>query len=249
MKRSRAHSAHSDRRTSFRVAVDGLALLWCKDRIAGRYRIADLSMGGCLLRDGPSCDVGSEYGLVLHLPTEATMRLPARVVRQRASELGGRELGIAFLERPPWTEDQIHDLVIRNLESERSMPRGRVLVVDGDDARRDALIETLLGLGFEVLEATTPVEAVWELENGPMDIHTAFVARSLGRSDGRDLVRFIGSRYNDVWRVLITDGEDPQREAGADAVLSGPLDLSRLRKAMPHGATLFAQRPRTTHTL
>jgi CheY-like chemotaxis protein len=241
--------AHSDRRHSFRVTVDGLALLWCKDRIAGRYRLADLSIGGCLLRDGPTCDVGAEYGLVLHLPTEAAMRLPARVVRQRTTEFGRSELGIVFLERPPWTEDQIHDLVMRNLEREHSAIKGRVLVVDANENRRDALVETLLGLGCDVLEAATPVEAVWELENGPMDIHTAFIARTLGRSDGRDLVRFIGARYANVWRVLMADGADLHRETEADAVLSGPLDLSRLRKALPDNSSLFGQqRARSSHT-
>jgi CheY-like chemotaxis protein len=226
-------NAHVDRRHSFRVAVDGLALLWFKDRIAGRYRVADLSIGGCLLRDGPSCDLGEEYGLVLHLPTEAAMRLPAKVVRQCTTDLGRRELGMAFLARPPWTEDRIQNLVIQNLERERSSTQGRVLVVDANSLRRDALVERLLSLGCEVLEATTPVEAVWELENGPMDIHTAFVARALGRSDGRDLVRFIGSRYNGVWRVLLTEESEQSGEAEADAVLRGPLDLSRLRRAMP----------------
>ncbi len=240
--------SQQDRRQSFRVAVDGLALLWCKDRIAGRYRIADLSIGGCLLRDGPSCEIGGEYGLVLHLPTEAAMRLPARIVRQQTSALGRRELGIAFLERPTWTEDRIQDLLIRNLERERTAIQGRVLVVDTDADRRDALVETLLGLGCEVLEAATPVEAVWELENGPMDIHTAFIARSLGRSDGRDLVRFIGARYNGVWRVLMADGADGHREADADAVLSGPVDLSGLRKALPSNSSLFPQRSRLPHS-
>jgi CheY-like chemotaxis protein len=236
---------HQDRRHSFRVAVDGLALLWCKDRIAGRYRIADLSIGGCLLRDGPPCEVGAEYGLVLHLPTEAAMRLPAKIIRQYTSNFGRRELGVEFLERPTWTEDRIHDLVIRNLERERTMIQGRVLVVDTDDGRRDALVETLLGLGCEVLEAATPVEAVWELENGPMDIHTAFVARSLGHNDGRDLVRFIGARYSGVWRVLMADpGEGAQRDADADAVLAGPFDLSRLRKVLPENSSFFPQRLR-----
>src|SRR5688572_30232092 len=219
-------NAHVDRRHSFRVAVDGMALLWCKDRIAGGYRIADLSIGGCLLRDGPSLEVGAEYGLVLHLPTESAMRLPAKLVRQRTGDFGRRELGMSFLERPPWTEDRIHDLVMQNLERDRSTV-GRVLVVDSNALRRDMIVETLLGMGCEVLEAATPVEAVWELENGPMDIHTAFIARALGRSDGRDLARFIGSRYNGVWRVLLTDEADG--EADADAVLRGPFDLGRLR--------------------
>jgi hypothetical protein len=99
-----------------------------------------------------------------------------------------------------------------------------------------------------VLDAATPVEAVWELENGPMDIHTAFIARSLGRSDGRDLVRFIGSRYNGIWRVLIADGADGQREVDADAVLLGPVDLSGLRKALPRNSSLFPQRSRIPHS-
>ncbi len=224
-------NANVDRRHSFRVAVDGLALLWCKDRIAGRYRVADLSIGGCLLRDGPTCEVGVEYGLVLHLPTEAAMRLPAKAVRQSTTGVGRREIGMSFTERPPWTEDRIHDLVMQNLERDRTTD-GRVLVVDSNAVRRDALVETLLSLGCDVLEAATPVEAVWELENGPMDIHTAFVARSLGRSDGRDLVRFIGSRYSGVWRVLMSE-EELGHENEADAVLRGPLDLGRLRKALP----------------
>jgi CheY-like chemotaxis protein len=224
-------NANVDRRHSFRVAVDGLALLWLKDRIAGRYRVADLSIGGCLLRDGPVCEVGVEYGLVLHLPTEAAMRLPAKVVRQNTTGLGGRELGMAFLEKPPWTEGRIHELVMQNLELDRTMD-GRVLVVDSNAVRRDALVERLISLGCDVLEAATPVEAVWELENGPMDIHTAFVARSLGRSDGRDLVRFIGSRYSGVWRVLLSEDEQTA-DNDADAVLRGPLDTKRLRKALP----------------
>lgn len=224
-------NARAERRHSFRVDVDGLALLWCKERIAGRYRVADLSIGGCLLRDGPPCEVGTEYGIVLHLPTEAAMRLPGRVIRERVTDFGRRELGIEFLQRPPWSEDRIQDLAMKNLEREQNT-RGRVLVVDSNEVRRDMIVETLLGMGCDVLEAATPVEAVWELENGPLDIHTAFVARSLGNSDGRDLVRFIGSRYEGVFRVLLTD-ERETHDIDADAVLRGPLDLRRLRRALP----------------
>ena len=81
-----------------------------------------------------------------------------------------------------------------------------------------------------------------------MDIHTAFIARSLGRSDGRDLVRFIGARYNGIWRVLITDDAESPREGDADAVMSGPVDLSGLRKALPRNSSLFPQRSRISHS-
>lgn len=223
--------AYGDRRRSFRVNVDGLALLWHEDRIAGRYSLADLSIGGCLLLDGPACAIGEEYGLVLDLEGESGMRLPAKVVRQHSTELGGRALGLVFLDHAPALEDRIQDLVIRILEREQPAGRGRVLVVDINGTRRSETVESLRRLGHEVLEVATPLEAVWELENGPMDIHTVFVARALGGSDGRDLLKFIGSRYTGVWRVLVADQAEPQ--GAADAVLLGPCHLSRLRKVLP----------------
>ena len=94
-----------------------------------------------------------------------------------------------------------------------------MLVVDAESARRRDTAGSLRRLGHEVLEATTPLEAVWELENGPMDIHTVFVARRLGASDGRDLLRFIGSRYTGVWRVMLA--EQQEGNGPADAVLLG----------------------------
>jgi CheY-like chemotaxis protein len=226
---------YSDRRRSFRVNVYGLALLWHEDRIAGRYSLADLSIGGCLLRDGPPCDIGEDYGLVLDLEGDGGLRLPAKVVRQRATGLGGRELGLEFLEHAPALEDRIQDLVIQILERDQPASRGRVLVVDMDPLRRTEAAESLRRLGHEVLEAATPLEAVWEFENGPMDIHTVFVARSLGGSDGRDLLKFIGSRYAGVWRVLVAEQAEPQ--GAADAVLLGPCHLSRLRKVLPKPTT------------
>ena len=188
-------------------------------------------MGGCLLRNGPACKVGDEFGLVLDLDERAGIRVPAKVVRQRETELGGRELALAFLSHPPTIEDQLQDLVMQILENERFVIAGRVLVVDTDPMRRRDTSDHLRQLGHEVLEATTPLEAVWEIENGPMDIHTVFVARMLGDSDGRDLLRFIGSRYTGVWRVMLAEQQEPQ--GPAEAVLLGPSQLSRLRKVLP----------------
>jgi CheY-like chemotaxis protein len=222
---------HVDRRRSFRVPIDGLALLWHEDRIAGRYVLRDLSMGGCLLRNGPSCKIGDEYGLVLDLDARAGIRVAATVVRQRVSELGGRDVALAFSQHPPAVERQLEAIVTQLVENERFVSAGRVLVVDANPMRRRDTSDHLRQLGHDVLEATTPLEAVWELENGPMDIHTVFVARILGESDGRDLLRFIGSRYTGVWRVMLADKHEPH--GPADAVLLGPSQPSRLRKVLP----------------
>jgi len=224
----------AERRKSFRVGVAGRALLWNKNSIAGRFRIVDVSIGGCLLRDeGREMDDSAEYRLVLELGPRGSIRLPARLVRQRKLDAGVLELAMEFCTHPPATEDRIHDLVMANLEQERPTGSGRVLIVDHDLQRRRMLRDSIGPLGYVVVEADSPVDAVWELENGPADFHAVLVSRWLGRCDGRDLVRFIGERYTGVHRVLVTEREAPEVHA-ADSVLPGPFDRSHLRATMPN---------------
>jgi len=106
----------AERRHSFRIAVEGIALLWQGDRIAGRYRMADLSMGGCLLRDGPWCDEAPHYSIVLELDDRGHMHLPVRIVRRHRGALGRHEIGIAFVAQEPSLEDRIQDMIVRYCE-------------------------------------------------------------------------------------------------------------------------------------
>jgi c-di-GMP-binding flagellar brake protein YcgR len=106
----------TERRHSYRIAVDGIALLWQGDRIAGRYRMADLSMGGCLLRDGPWCDDGPHYSIVLELDDRGPMHLPVRIVRRHRGMLGRHEIGVEFVAQEPALEDRIQDMVVRYCE-------------------------------------------------------------------------------------------------------------------------------------
>src|SRR5689334_3578949 len=108
---------HTERRHSYRIAVEGIALLWQGDRIAGRYRMADLSMGGCLLRDGPFCDDGPRYSIVLELDDRGPIHLPVRIVRRRRGALGRHEIGVAFIDQEASLEDRIQDLVVRFCET------------------------------------------------------------------------------------------------------------------------------------
>ncbi len=108
---------------------------------------------------------------------------------------------------------------------------GRVLLVHDDERHRQTMVAAISGLGFEVVEASTPVEAIWELENGPMDFQAALVARELGPSDGRDIVRFISLRYPGVTKVLFgTDDPTEIDPRHVDAVLGSMEhpDLKRL---------------------
>jgi len=110
------HALRTERRHSFRIAVDGIALLWRGNRIAGRYRMSDLSMGGCLLRDGPWCADGSNYSIVLELDDRGPMHLPVRIVRRHRGSLGRHELGVAFVAQEPSIEDRIQDMLVRYCE-------------------------------------------------------------------------------------------------------------------------------------
>ncbi|HMI89825.1 MAG TPA: PilZ domain-containing protein [Polyangiales bacterium] len=123
----------TERRHSYRISVDGIALLWQGDRIAGRYRMADLSMGGCLLRDGPWCDDGPHYSIVLELDDRGPMHLPVRIVRRHRGVLGRHEIGVEFVAQEPTVEDRIQDMVVRYCERDvesrlRARPRSSMRV-------------------------------------------------------------------------------------------------------------------------
>ncbi len=228
----------AERRRSFRVGIVGSALLWHKQRIAGRFRIVDVSIGGCQLR-GPRAEEGVDYGLVLELGEHGAMRLPAKLVRSRTIDVGEHELGLLFRAHPPATEDRIHDLVMANLETERPTGSGRVLLVDPSPARRRALRDSITPLGYVVVDAESAVDAVWELENGPANFHAVLVSRWLDRADGRDLVRFIGERYEGVHRVLLTETQGSSQH-NADSVLPGPFDREHLRARMPSALRMIS---------
>ncbi len=233
--------SYQERRRSIRVHCDGMALLWGNDRIVGRYRLADLSIDGCQLRDGPSCTLGAEYGLVLDLDTETAVRVPVKLVRQRQVGFGQYVLGLQLAASAPWTEERMHHLIMQNLEREFPPTDGRFLVVDADVERRTAVAESLRRIGCTVLQAGSPAEALWELEQA-LDVRTAFVARKLGPSDGRNLVRVIGARYPGVRRVLVAESHSNEGH-DAHAVLVGPFDRPRLRSVLPHALLTAATQP------
>lgn len=223
-----------ERRHAYRVAVAGTAHLWRGERLAGQYALGDVSIGGCLLREGPPCGVGETYSLSLHIDDGRALRLPARVVRLLFSDVDRCDVGLAFEAHPAATEDRIHDLVMDNLEHLAAHDYGRVLVALTNSDGRRSLADALGRMGYEVVEAGTPLEAVWELENGPLDIHTALVGLELGRGDGPDVALFLAERYPNIRRVLVgAPRGGPEPQSYADAVLSGPLDLGGLRKVIP----------------
>ena len=222
-----------ERRRSFRVTVPATAFLWRQGRFAGGYRVSDLSIGGCSIDAGPFCDLGQRYELTLRVDggdDQTGLHCPARVVRRR-----GSTLGLSFVDTGAGAEDRIHDLVLRCLEQGRSTA-GHTLVVHSRPEHVTPMIRALEAYGHRVHLACTPLQAVWILENDASGIHTAIVARRLGRDDGRDMVRFLSERHPGIRRILLSEEEmsDVLESSGrAHAVLTGPFDPEHLRRVVP----------------
>lgn len=226
-----------ERRRSFRVPVPATAFLWRQGRFAGGYPVADISIGGCSIAEGPFCDLGQRYDLTLRVSDtigdDGQLHCPAKVVRRH----GGR-VGLRFIDTDD-LEDRIHDLVLRCLE-QGAGSCGQVLLVHPRPEQMMPVMRQLEALGHRVHLACTPLQTVWILENSAEQIHTAIVARHLSRADGRDIVRFLSERYPRIRRVLLADDDDSREleSAGrAHMVLDGLFDPETLRRVVPEPVT------------
>lgn len=219
-----------DRRRSFRIAVPGDLLLWRGGRFSGDYKLADISLGGCRLEDGPPPAFGQRFDASLRIDGAEPIELQAVVVRR---ERGG-PAALRFERVDPSVEDEIHDNLVSQLER-RGDRAGSVLLVHPRPERVTAVVRMLAGLGHEVRVVSTPLDAVWMLEQAAGSVHTAVVSRGLRALDSEELLAFLASTYPRIRRVLLVPAGSPPGELAdrAHAVLEGPPDLGRLRKALP----------------
>ena len=231
-------AVNSDRRRAFRIAVPGDLLLWRSSRrFSGDYKLADLSISGCAVRNGPPAALGRVFDASLRIGDAPPVQLQVRVVRR---ERDGRT-GLSVEQVDPAVEDEIHDILVSQLEccGDRA---GDVLVVHPRPEFAVNLVMMLERLGHRVRVTGTPLEAIWALEDCASSVHTAIVSRGLGHADGRDMMRFLARSYPRIRRVLLAGSEDDGAEdrGGAHEVLEGPLDLGGLRRVLPdpHGPHL-----------
>jgi hypothetical protein len=200
------HHGQEERRRSYRVSVGGTGHLWRDGHVVGAYSLHDLSSGGCLLKHGPPCEPGHVYRAVLQVGQGRPLRQSACVVHQALDDSGQWLLGVAFVDTSPDIQERLEQLLLHDACCHAAQARtGRVLVAHSDAERRASLCELLARLGYEAAAVSTFSDAIWELENGPMDFHTALVSHALADSDGETVLKYIGSNYPGVRRVLISN--------------------------------------------
>jgi DNA-binding NtrC family response regulator len=104
----------------------------------------------------------------------------------------------------------------------------RVLVVDDDEAFREALVSALSAL--DVSAVATPAEAIWALSKEPYDVMICDLFLGTTAS-GDDVLEMVRTEFPKVARILITGagGSIHETPHPAHAVLYKPLDLAALR--------------------
>lgn len=111
---------------------------------------------------------------------------------------------------------------------------GRVLVAEGNRHVRQVIATYLRGDGFQVLEASSGLEALLALRRGPVDI--ALVDPMLAEIDGLELVRRV-RRESTVPIIMLTASRDEaariaEFEAGADDYVVKPLSMPEVTARM-----------------
>ena len=127
---------------------------------------------------------------------------------------------------------------------------GRVLIAEGDHRARQSIAAHLRRDGFQVLQASSGLEALLALRRGTVDI--ALVDPTLPEIDGLQLVRRV-RRESLVPIIMLTAGRDEaariaELDAGADDYVAGPLSMPQLAariRAQLRRARGFGIEPKT----
>jgi len=250
---------HTERRHSFRVPVDGRASIWRRGRLHGHYALADLSIAGCALRDGPACHPGDHVEIVLHLPDQPLFWLGAQIrrcepIRGCATEPGNDdhghgELGVCFEHTDPRSEDRLQDLVVEVYTRMHADSDSFSLVIDARSHVRRGLVHHLDIVGERAIAVATPLDAVQLLLERGERVSTAFIGPDPAAAPTNELVEFLAHNYPRVRRVLVGDASEVAGAWVAEAtgevhgLLETPCSEESLRRLVHRISSLPHEEP------
>jgi hypothetical protein len=189
-----------ERRRARRVRPKGSVRI----KIEGREihgRIVDVSESGIRL-GVPEDDVCAEH---VGSPTSIEVRLDTRIAAWLRLE--GHVMRIGFrsivlgLEHVPTA---FHDLMSDELVASNNQVRTPcVVIVDHEAPRRAPFVDAFRGAGYEVVEATSPLEAVVRVGESGYEPHVIVVADTLPASVADELREFMTREHPGVQIVTI----------------------------------------------
>ncbi len=182
-----------ERRKGGRVQSTGTAIV--HGSFASHARIVDLAIGGLSLRvDDPAAlpDLGARVRLDVRLDGLGPwLHLIGSVLRvdARGSDAA---LAIELLVVPPDFEDLVQDELVSALECAR---QPRILLVDGARGRRELVAAALRATGCHVIEVSSPLEAIAEIDQSRLHLWAVVIADTELASQADELHRFLGEAY------------------------------------------------------
>jgi hypothetical protein len=187
--------ARRERRHSGRVRSTGTAIVY--GSCAAHGRIVDVGIRGLslLLDAGAAPDVGERVRLDVRLDgvgrwlglTGSVARVDARHFRTA--------LVIELAVVPQDFEDLVQDELLSALECAR-MPW--ILLVDGARARRARVAAAFRAIGCHVIEASSPLEAIAEIDQSRRHLWAIVIGDTKPASHADELRRFFAETYPGV---------------------------------------------------
>ncbi len=214
-----AEGARTDRRRTLRVPVRGPAVIHSQEGPLPAV-LQNLSYGGAL--------VDIEAPLAAFFAAELELRIAqtsgtvaARTVRVEVQPRRRWRIAVAFERVDREMRDAIDDTIEAALLAARRRP---ILVIDGDESRRTALIDLLLARGMTPLAPITPLEAIDVLTRPSMHVDVALL------SPDHPLGPVIAESFPAVTTTLIDD--DIETSVGLAIAAWGHTPVARLGRAL-----------------
>jgi len=230
------NESRPERRREPRISPKGTVLVRV-DTYLIRGRIANLSRSGVLAITritAPERLLGAKVELSLRLDGRGAswLELRGRVVR-----IGASSLAVALDIVPlPFTRI-IDQAVSHSTRHDRPLS---VVLVDATVARRTEMAEAFRAAGCEVLDVSTPLEAIVRLGESEFEPDLIAIADSLPARISDELRRFVAREHPDVMLVTIGDAVSGPDELVHWLSAANPGDdlAHRIRSVL----TRFAQR-------
>lgn len=105
----------SERRKYPRTVSDTAATVRTKFDVY-EFQVANLSVCGAMLTDGPLLEIGKRVQVTLHIPLYPDIEVTARIRRHGRSDDGRPILGLEFTHTSDVTEDHIQSALLSELE-------------------------------------------------------------------------------------------------------------------------------------
>jgi hypothetical protein len=173
-----------ERRRHYRAEVIGCAILHAPPATAIRCEIANLSLGGVLLRpDASTPTIGTRVDVEIELAGSGWITQRGTVHRNARDVVA-----IVFDHVSAHIEDLIEDEIVAAMEAQQ-VPR--VVVIDSSSERRQQVAAALVEAGCAPLEAATPLEALRLMDRAGTGVSGVAIGETNTQTDRDELVDFL----------------------------------------------------------